>query len=209
MKIEKIVLIFITNLIISKINGQEIICTTCNCDQETKTINCTYKTLNALFTIDDWNELKNQSANFTYEIIDLSHNSIINLTHFPALPNIKVLNLSYNDIAHIDPLALFELYGLKELDLSHNKIISSVFKQDIFKRKYDSTPYEPMKNLKVLKLSSNKLHNLDLIMFQHMPLLEELYLSDNPFKKINKNSEVALAQISKLKVSFYFSPQNI
>lgn len=184
-----------------------IICTKCKCDKENKIIDCTYKKLEILFTKDDWDALKNQSGtDFPYTTIDLSHNSINNLTRFPTIPNVTVINLSYNNISAIEPRAFIDLAeSLEKIDLSYNKIDSSILRSDVFEGKYDATTYEPMKNLKVLKLSSNELHNLDSVIFQHLPALEELYLNDNPFQKINKNTEVAFANIGKLRVSTHFT----
>lgn len=154
----------------------------------------------ALFTAAEWEALKNATEGFSYEIINYSHNNINNLTRFPSLSTVKTLDLSHNDIQAIEPLAFHDLDGLEILDLSNNRIDSTALKQEVFEGKYDPTLYEPLKNLKVLKLGNNLLHNLDSVIFQHLSALEELYLNDNPFQKINTNTEIALSKIGKLRV---------
>lgn len=70
----------------------------------------------------------------------------------------------------------------------------------IFEGAYDAGSYEPLKNLRVLNLSHNELHTLDPDIFEHFPNLEELIISFNPFKVIDRNSEVAISSIGRLSV---------
>lgn len=70
----------------------------------------------------------------------------------------------------------------------------------VFEGAYDAGAYEPLKNLRVLNLSHNELHTLDPDIFEHFPNLEELVISFNPFKVIDRNTEVAIAGIGRLTV---------
>lgn len=144
----------------------------------------------------------NESGNFSYEIVNFAHNNINNLTRFPTLP-IKYLDLSHNDIANIQPRAFYNLSQLESLNISNNRISAEILKPAIFEGPYDPTTYEPLKKLRVLQLSNNLIHTLDSDIFEHLATLEELYLNDNPFKKIDRNTEIALSNIEKLRVSTY------
>lgn len=66
---------------------------------------------------------------------------------------------------------------------------------------YAPENFEPLENLRVLKLNSNALHSLHPDLFEHLPHLEELYLDSNPFKVIDRNTHVALTSNPYLKVS--------
>lgn len=125
------------------------------------------------------------------------------MTRFPQLP-IKFLDLSHNAIALIEKRAFYDLEFLETLDLSYNKIDSTVLAPDVFEGHYDPTEYEPLKHLSVLKLDHNLLHSLKGNTFQSLEALEELYLNENPFKVIDKNTEIALSSIEKLRVRIFF-----
>lgn len=58
--------------------------------------------------------------------------------------------------------------------------------------------YYPLKNLKVLKLSYNKLKVLHQNMFEHISQIEQLHLGYNPFEEINASTQKALKTLTKL-----------
>jgi len=175
-----------------------VICAKCNCDVENKLIDCSQLKLLTLFSENDWIALNN-SGPFVYETVTFAGNNINNLTRFPELP-IKYLNLSRNVIAYIEPRAFYDLVNLTSLDLSHNRITSDILKPTIFEGRYNSGLYEPLLDLRVLRLSNNEIHTLDSDIFGHLSFLQELYINDNPMQKIDRNAEIALVKVSTLKI---------
>jgi Leucine-rich repeat (LRR) protein len=121
------------------------------------------------------------------------------LTKFPAV-NIINLDLSNNNIERIEK-GVFELVeNIATLNLSDNSLTSDVLIPDIFTGKYSPESYEPLKKLRVLRLSNNRLHTLNIDLFEHLPNLEELYVDRNPFKLIDHATELAINQILTLRV---------
>lgn len=53
--------------------------------------------------------------------------------------------------------------------------------------------------VQVLKLSNNKLHDLDPDIFEHMPALETLLLDNNPFHIIGAGANTAISRVPQLK----------
>lgn len=121
------------------------------------------------------------------------------MTQFPKLP-IRHLSFRHNVVRKIERAAFRNLSLLESLDLSYNRLTYEQMPQSIFEGAYDAATFEPLKNLKVLNLSHNELHTLDPDIFEHFPNLEELILGFNPFKVIDRNSEVAISSIATLSV---------
>lgn len=59
--------------------------------------------------------------------------------------------------------------------------------------------YKPLKNLKVLNLSQNKLKVLHKNTFEHIKQIEELHLGYNGFGEINSSTKSALKMLKQLK----------
>lgn len=173
------------------------ICSSCHCVSSQKLLKCVHLNLYDIFTADDWITLNKTDMKF--ESVDFSHNTIKNITLFPDI-NIVVLNLSNNEISLIEVAAFSGLSNLEYLDLSNNKLNSAALKPEVFAGHYDATVYEPLKKMRVLKLSGNKLHTLDNDIFEHFPSLEELYLDENQFRVIDQTSAIAISGIVSLRV---------
>lgn len=131
----------------------------------------------------------------------LSHNYIANLTALPNMRMLTFIDLSHNEIKSIEKQAFKELDKVAEINLSHNKLTSDVLLPEVFEGKYDEATYEPLKELKTLRLSYNLLHSLKPDLFEHFPNLENLYLDNNPFTIIDAVSETTISGIPKLRVS--------
>lgn len=127
------------------------------------------------------------------------NNGIELVTQFPKLP-IRHLSFRHNAIRKIEKAAFMNLTLLETLDLSFNRLTYEEMHPTVFEGTYDAANYEPLKNLRVLNLSHNDLHTFDPDIFEHFPNLEELVISFNPFKVIDRNSEVAISSIGKLAV---------
>jgi Leucine-rich repeat (LRR) protein len=117
---------------------------------------------------------------------------------------VKILDLSHNQISWIEKRAFRNVSSLEILDLSNNRITADVLIPEIFEGHYDPETYIPLKTLKVLRLGNNELHSLNPDLFEHLPNLEELSLDSNPFKVIDHNSEIAISGINTLKARNYF-----
>lgn len=132
----------------------------------------------------------------------LNNNKISNVIAFPYV-KIRVLNLRQNLIDVIAPHAFKELTLLEELDLSSNKLTFDILKPNVFQGKYNPAEYQPLEHLKVLNLGNNHIHSLDSDIFEHMPALETLILTENPFTVIDHGTTVALSSITLLKVFLF------
>lgn len=121
------------------------------------------------------------------------------MSQFPKL-SIRHLSFRHNVIRKIERAAFRNLSLLETLDLSYNRLTYEELHPTVFEGAYDAGAYEPLTNLRVLNLSHNELHTLDPDIFEHFPNLEELTISFNPFKVIDRNTEVAIASIGRLTV---------
>lgn len=118
------------------------------------------------------------------------------------MEKITFIDLSHNEIKFIEKGAFRDLILIEEINLSHNKLTSDVLLPDVFEGRYDETVYEPLKELKTLRLSYNLLHSLKPDLFEHFPALENLFLDNNPFTIIDAVSETTISSVPKLRVSF-------
>lgn len=173
------------------------LCSTCNCNVDSRTFDCSSMKLYKLFNMSDWASL-NESGVATETMI-LSRNGIPEVAQFPKF-DVKVLDLSYNNISSIVKKAFFYLSDLEVLDLSHNMLTRKALIPEIFEGSYNPDEYLPMEKLRVLRLGNNELHSLDPDLFEHLPNLEELSLKENAFKIIDQSTEVAIGNIVSLRV---------
>lgn len=84
--------------------------------------------------------------------------------------------------------------------MSYNQIKSDALIPEVFEGHFDVATYEPLKNVRILRLGNNLIHVFKQDLFQHFTALEELYLDENPFITIDKQTEIALSDIPKLRV---------
>lgn len=89
---------------------------------------------------------------------------------------------------------------LETLNLSNNQIKSDALTPEVFEGHFDGATYEPLKKLRVFRLGNNLIHVFKSNLFEHFTALEELYLDENPFLAIDKQTEIALSDIPKLRV---------
>jgi Leucine-rich repeat (LRR) protein len=115
-------------------------------------------------------------ANLT--ILDLSHNQLTHLDPqlFAGLLNLRGLYLSDNQLTHLDPQLFAGLPNLTRLDLSHNQLTH-----------LDPQALAGLPNLTELYLSNNQLTHLDPQLFSGLPNLRFLYLSNNQLTQDQKH----------------------
>ena len=128
--------------------------------------------------------------------------------NFTEIPNLKILNISYNWMTYTYDLRLF--INLEELYINDNKIDDISFSEFLPHLKILNcenneityiTSLKKCTNLKILKLSQNKIQylNSSLGVFKSLNLLEELTIKDNPF----------LSNIFAYKQYFLYEFQNL
>lgn len=172
------------------------LCASCTCDAAQKTFKCTSMKLSSkLFNTTGWASLNDSGV--AVDIMLLDRNGI---TEVPAFPNldVRVLDLSHNNISVIAKKAFFSLSKLEVLDLSYNMLTTKALNPAVFEGPFSPDDYEPLGQLRVLRLGYNQLHSLDADIFDHMPNLQELSLVSNIFKTIDTLTENALSSVRTL-----------
>ncbi|KAH9503196.1 hypothetical protein Btru_068454 [Bulinus truncatus] len=127
------------------------------------------------------------SSYVSLNYLTLAHNQIYDISPIydshdsPGIPDIYIINLSYNSIGDIDSIR--DMGQLRVLDLSHNKI-----------RNISSNAFVNLKYLRKLILSNNRLLRLDLQMFLPNSRLETLDVSHNFILAVNEGNLVNLSR---------------
>ncbi|KAM9826891.1 uncharacterized protein ACB057_013822 [Neosynchiropus ocellatus] len=126
---------------------------------------------------------------------DLSLNKLtkIQVVHFKNLTALRQLEMNRNYISLIEPGSFADLTSLEELNLNNNKLRQLA---DIFEglrnlkvlrltsnsiTTVSATAFKPLKNLAFLDLSFNRLQNIDKfqLIVQHLPYLQKLVMKKN------------------------------
>lgn len=138
--------------------------------------------------------------NFTFPqsgltYLDLANNDIYGIRDnvFQNLQSMRVLILSYNDLELLSPDA-FKVMLLNAVETCKLHVF-------FFQGKYLAERLYPLKSLIELRLDHNKLHTLNMNIFEHTTDLEILDLSYNPLKVIDKHTTIAIDNLPMLKVS--------
>lgn len=172
------------------------LCDTCNCNVELRTFDCSSMKLYKLFNMSDWATLNDSGV--ATETMILSRNNIPEVPQFPKF-DVKVLDLSFNNISVIAKKAFYYLKNLELLDLSHNMLTRKTLIPEVFEGSYNPDEYLPLEKLRVLRLGYNQMHSLDSDLFEHMPNLEELSLTNNAFKILDQPTEIAIGSLMTLR----------
>ncbi|XP_068620533.1 chaoptin-like [Battus philenor] len=156
-----------------------------------KPIHLSYRNFDNTNNLINWNninyELKNMIVTF-----DLSNNQLQSQPALGIMENLKVLNLSYNNLT-VAKLSDRQLYNkLTEVDFSYNAI------KDI--KVYSS---ENIYNeLEKLDLSNNILDNIPETVFDFLSKLEHLNLSNNHLTSLNLLSFIGLKNLQNLQLAY-------
>lgn len=175
-----------------------IICQKCDCTKTPTQIDCSKRNLTDLFTLRDWVALN--SSDGAFETILFNGNALKSLDlQFPDLKfTIKRVDFSHNQIATFGRAIFKNLLALEEIDLSHNAIEMVNLKPEVFEGRYSAESYEPLKTVKVLKLTNNSLHSLNADIFEHLPNLEQLRLDYNVFQVVADTFSYVLNSVQRL-----------
>ena len=110
---------------------------------------------------------------FNLQFLDLSVNnlSVVSMTTFTRLANLRTLSLAKNPIHYIhhNPNSTVQMSALHSVDLSHNKL--TVF---------DSKTFSTMMHVNHLNLSFSTIHTIHRNGFQYTMKLTDLHLAGNP-----------------------------
>lgn len=140
---------------------------------------CPYKCACYNLTVDcDFTHLKHfpQNLHSSVNQLTLAGNDIIHLFYNSTLENLRVLNVSRNNLQDIDKKFISTMTKLEVLDLAENSL-------------YSKTIENQFKNpsLHHLNLSVNKLNDLNERMFHDLELLSTLDLSFNEIENISQS----------------------
>ncbi|CRK97951.1 CLUMA_CG011324, isoform B, partial [Clunio marinus] len=185
----------------------EDICSKCDCDVMTKTIDCSTRNLNQMFTMQQWRSLN--ETNNIYEILLLDNNFLEEIdAPFPVLSSqLKIIDLSHNQIKSIGKNSFGNLVHLEELDLSFNILTKNNLDGEIFSCESST--------IKRLRLSYNLLTDIVPEIFKCIKNLEELYLDNNPFMVVQHDAFSAFTYLQELRrldlsrMNLSFLPQTI
>lgn len=121
----------------------------------------------------------------------------INRNAFEGMSQLKVLNLSQNEITEIESGSFTSLAELRKLDLSHNRIqvivkafmgLKELEDLNLSHNKLTQLPpdtFDLLLNLKILNLSFNQIRELSEETFTDINVIEEFYLMENQIEIIN------------------------
>lgn len=110
------------------------------------------------------------------KVLNLSRNqiSLIESKTFLNLTELKILDLSFNQIEIIEVKAFEDFNELEQLNLEHNLL--SMLPSDTF---------ESLLNLRILILSYNKIRELNDEIFTGINVVEEFYINNNELEVVN------------------------
>ena len=149
--------------------------------------------------------------------LDISVNDIVKLPMraFSKLSKLQSLDLSFNRLRTIEPLAFKGLHSLTEIKLSYNEIDTiptRVFSempqlQSLNVKSNKIQLVEPfafygLVSLKNINCFGNKLQILQNKSFANIPRLQYLYLGDNKLQKIARDAFTGTCDISEIDISF-------
>lgn len=147
-------------------------------------------------------------------VSELSASSVgllaINRNAFENLSELKVLNLSRNEISDVENETFIELVELVRLDLSYNSIglieilsfsgLNDLEELNLSKNQIMSLAtghFDSLMNLKILNLSFNRIRALKNEIFTSINVIEEFYIQSNKLEHVNP---VIVSNFEKAKI---------
>ena len=148
------------------------------------------------------------------EYLFISNNRIQTLNSISNLPNLEYLDLSQNRLIKIEENSFLNLFKLRHLNLSFNKLD---LENGRFKNNYLETLDLSFNEIKYLdsnstlvylnslnsfNLSNNRLKMIDSYLLRDLRQLKDVNLASNNLKLINENSFFDLKNLTILRLSF-------
>lgn len=128
-------------------------------------------------------------------ILNLGENLIQRITKndFSSFPNLTVLHLHQNQIAHIEDMSMVHLVGLRELYMQNNKLtkltehlfhgMSKLTVLDLSRNNIlyiSPSAFASMASLRTVKLEANQVNQIaDLVPVFKLPLVREIHIGGN------------------------------
>lgn len=189
------------SVLLADSSGDVEVCLKCICHKKVLikplyTVSCSHLGLRDTFrNLGQWPEYSQQQE--TRMSVNFDWNDIQHLKKFPNIPGIVSLSLRHNKMTKIEGSAFVELDNLKVLDLSYNQLTAEGVQADVFHGPYSSQRYDPL-SIVILDLGSNQIHALSPHSFEHLPNLMELRLNNNPLKVLSPGTLMALGSPANL-----------
>ncbi|CRK88204.1 CLUMA_CG001985, isoform A [Clunio marinus] len=161
------------------------------------TLDCSMKDYERIFA--KWPEEMGDNHTGIELIYILSLSKIQFLQQLPPTDATLFFTCRHCNIIKIASHAFINTPNIKLLDLSFNNIESLELFPEIFKGPYSDEQLAPIQ-LQTMDLSHNKISYLEKILFEHMPYLKSLDLSYNPIDIMNEQSQQALASLLHLEI---------
>jgi Leucine-rich repeat (LRR) protein len=127
---------------------------------------------------------------YTFDNYEMELNSINDIYNIKNPENVMKLDLSWNNLTHLDKELFYNLTQLQELHLHFNKLTH-----------LDKDLFSGLTQLQILNLSENNLKHLDKDLFSNLTQLQELYLSWNNLTHLDKELFYNLTQLQELYLS--------
>lgn len=130
-------------------------------------------------------------------IATFSGNDINILRRLPAFHNYLIFSCRHCALTEIQSGVFVDTPNILRLDLSYNKLTAESLHGDIFRGRFDVAAYEPIM-LEELDLSHNSIWQLDPNVFEHLPNLKTLSLSNNHLTSLDATFSHALRVLINL-----------
>lgn len=132
-------------------------------------------------------------------VFTMSMNELATLQQLPTTDAILLFTCRHCKMSAISSHAFIDLPNILTLDLAYNNLESSALFPEIFKGPDKDEEYAPIQ-LQTLDLSHNKITTLDKLIFEHLPHLKSLMLSNNVIQILDPPTQAALGSLRSLEV---------
>lgn len=126
-----------------------------------------------------------------------SQNSIVKLRPLAATLSTLAFVCDHCDLIEIAAGTFLDTPNIVRLSLRWNRLTADSLQPEIFRGPYDAHLYEPLR-IVALALDENQITRLDRNVFEHMPALSHLSLSNNPLFALNASTVEALNSLRAL-----------
>lgn len=136
-------------------------------------------------------------------VFTMSMNELSNLQQLPTTDAILLFTCRHCKMFSISSHAFIDTPNILTLDLAYNSLESSALFPEVFKGPDSDEEYAPIQ-LQTLDLSHNQITTLDKLIFEHLPHLKSLVLSNNVIQVLDPSTQAALGSLKSLEVCSRF-----